>query len=122
MPECHPSVRFAPQTSEHVVVDGRFSSSEVQDLVLALLDGQINQHKLLSLGNSVHTHEPLGSSKRSIQELSEARTEILKILAVARANGQTVRARSTIELVIESDAAPTTTKPTMPQLQLQDVV
>lgn len=116
MPECHPSLRFAPQNSEHVVVDGQFSCSEVQDLLLALLDGQINQHKLLSLGNSVRTHEPLASSKRSLQELSQTRTEILQILAHARANGQTVRARSTIELVIEGDTAPT-----MPQPQLQNL-
>lgn len=83
------------------LIKGSFSAHEAKEILLNMIDGKINFHKIKSLSSLVQSNQPNQVSEQRIQELKESKEQFLAFLEKAKKEGRSISIESTINLSLE---------------------
>lgn len=84
------------------LIKGSFSPIDAKEILLNMVDSKINFHKIKSLSSLVRWNHPSQQSEQRINELKEAKEQILALIEKAEKEGCTLRIDSTINLSLET--------------------
>ena len=62
------------------LIDGKFSVEEAEDILIMLFNYKIDYHNREDFSNHIRFNKDLSHSKKRIEELTEARNKIKKLL------------------------------------------
>lgn len=80
------------------LIDGDFTPSEAEKVLILLINNKINYHYLEDFSNHIRFNNNLLHSKKRVVALNQAKEEIKKILELAKKNEINVIINSTIEI------------------------
>lgn len=87
------------------LIKGLYTPNEAKEILLDMLDSKINFHKIKSLSSLVRCNQPNAESEARIEELKEARGQILKLIQEAREGNTQLRIESTVHISPEGQEA-----------------
>jgi hypothetical protein len=86
--------------SEYKLIDGIFSGEEAEKVLTALFNYKIDYHTREDFSNHIRFNKDIEHSKKRINELTETKDAIKKLLSDAKAKGINLVINSTIAISV----------------------
>lgn len=80
------------------LINGLYTPDEAKEILLTMVDSKINFHKLKSLSSLVRCNQPNEESEGRINELKEAKSQLLELIQKAREENTHLRIESTVHI------------------------
>lgn len=84
------------------LITGQYTPSEAKEILLNMVDNKINFHKIKNLSSEIHSEKPDIESQKSIEELKEARKQIITLIQKAKDDNTNLKIESTISIDFET--------------------
>ena len=83
------------------LIDGTFSAIDAEQVLTTLLNYKIDYHNREDFSNHIRFNKSLEHSKKRIQELTDTKIEIIKLLSDFKSDEVKIKLKSTISIQIE---------------------
>jgi len=85
------------------LLDGSFSPTEVNNLVIKSIDNQINNYKLKNLSNWIHNNNcDQDQYQQKIDQLKSRKEDLLNMIKDAQSSGCNLKLSENLEIALEN--------------------